>query len=354
MTTSEQASETLPTTSTGVRGVFSKARTYGLIAVVILLVIFNIFRIYNTISNTEVFVEQGIVQQEYLKSLNQALNVNLTQVSTIVIVAVGMTLVIATGGIDLSVGAVMAIAGQIAPLIFMGSITERFGIKVANALAMTIPLIAAAGVGLFNGFMVTRLKFQPIIATLVVYIGGRGVAQVLTNGYLQYFKNPGFQYIALGRPLGIPTQVFIMFAVVILANWLLRRTAFGQYVLAIGGNEKAAGLAGVPVNRVKTAVYVICGFLAGIAGLLVVAINSASDANLNGLAMELDAIAAVAVGGTPLSGGVATIWGTLLGALFIQLARFTLISVGVPYEFALVVNAAIILTAVYLQRQRNA
>lgn len=353
MTTSNQASSVSTTVRDGTRGLVGKARTYGIIAVVVLLIIFNIIRIWNTISNTATFIENDTVQQEFIRSLNQALNVNLTQVATIVIVGVGMTLVIATAGIDLSVGAIMAIAGQLAPLIFMGQIAERFGMGVANTLAIIIPLIVAAAFGMFNGFMVTRLRFQPIIATLVVYIGGRGIAQVLTNGYLQVFKNPDFQYIALGRPLGIPTQVYIMFAVVIVADLLLRRTSFGQYVLSIGGNERAARLAGVPVNRVKTAVYVISGFLSGIAGLIVVAINSASDANLNGLNIELDAIAAVAVGGTPLSGGIATIWGTLLGALFIQLARFTLISIGVPYEFALVVNAAIILTAVYLQRQRS-
>lgn len=353
MMVGERVPEASTSTKSVASGLLSKARRYGIVVVIILLVIFNIFRIYNTISHTQVYVDSGTVQQEYIKSLNQSLNVNLTQVATIVIVGVGMTLVIATGGIDLSVGAVMAIAGQIAPLIFMGTIAQRYGLGVANTLAIIVPLIVAAAVGMFNGFMVSQLRFQPIIATLVVYIGGRGIAQVLTNGYLQVFKNPDFQYIALGRPLGIPTQVYIMFVVVILAHLLLRRTSFGQYVLSIGGNERAAKLAGVPVNRVKTAVYVICGFLAGIAGLIVVAINSASDANLNGLNIELDAIAAVAVGGTPLSGGVATIWGTLLGALFIQLARFTLISVGVPYEFALVVNAMIILAAVYLQRQRT-
>jgi simple sugar transport system permease protein/ribose transport system permease protein len=202
--------------------------------------------------------------------------------------------------------------------------------------------------------MITRLRFQPIIATLVVFIGGRGIAQVLTNGYLQPFKNPDFQYIALGRPLAIPTQVYIMFAVVLIAAFVVGRTTFGRYLLAIGGNERAARLAGVPVNRVKTTVYVISGVLAGIAGLIVVAINAASDANLNGMNMELDAIAATAVGGTPLSGGHANILGTLLGALLIQLVRFSLISIGVPYEFALVVNAFIILVAVYFQRQKSA
>jgi ribose/xylose/arabinose/galactoside ABC-type transport system permease subunit len=252
------------------------------------------------------------------------------------------------------VGAVMAIAGQVAPLIFMGPIGQRYGMGVANTLAIIVPIAVAAVFGLLNGLMITRLKFQPIIATLVVYIGGRGIAQVMTNGYLQFFKNPGFQYIALGRPLGIPTQVYIMFVVVLLIGWIMRKSSFGSYVLAIGGNERAARLAGVPVVRIKTLVYVVSASLAGIAGLIWVAINSASDANLNGFGMELDAIAAVAVGGTSLSGGQATIFGTFLGALFIQLVQYTLISIGVPYEFALVVNALIILAAVYFQRTRNA
>ena len=333
---------------------WDRVRSYGILLAIILLVIFNIFRIHNLIAGTETFIERGTVGMEYARALQQAVNVNLTQVATIVIVGVGMTLVVATGGIDLSVGAVMAIAGQVAPLIFLGWIAERFGMTVANILALTIPLVVAGAFGLLNGLMITKLRFQPIIATLVVFIGGRGIAQVMTNGYLQPFKNPDFQYIALGRPLGIPTQVYIMFAVVLVAAFLVRRTTFGRHVLAIGGNERAARLAGVPVNRVKTSVYIISGVLAGVAGLIVVAINAASDANLNGANMELDAIAATAVGGTPLTGGQANILGTLLGALLIQLVRYTLISIGVPYEFALVVNAFIILLAVYFQRQKAA
>jgi ribose transport system permease protein len=351
MMTSEQTAVKVERNSLGKR--FQKVRTYGMLIVLLLLVGFNIFRIYRVVSTNETIVESGNVTEAFVKALNSALNVNLTQVATIVIVATGMTFVIATGGIDLSVGAIMAIAGQLAPLIFMGPIAERFGMAFANVLAIVVPIIIAGIFGLFNGLMITKLKFQPIIATLIVFIGGRGIAQVLTNGYLQFFKNPDFQYIALGRPLGIPTQVYIMFVVVLVAWYVMRSTSFGQYVLAVGGNEKAARLAGVPVNKVKTAVYVISGALAGIAGLIVVAINSASDANLNGMLIELDAIAATAVGGTPLSGGQASILGTFLGALLIQMVKFTLLSIGVPYEFALVVNAGIILIAVYVQTKRT-
>jgi ribose transport system permease protein len=283
----------------------------------------------------------------------QTLNVNLTQVCTIVIVAIGMTLVIATGGIDLSVGSLMAIAGALAPMIFMGKIVAIPNIYLAVALAMVIPVLAAGLLGLFNGWLVSSFRIQPIVATLVLFIAGRGIAQVLTNGNLQTFRVPEFQWIGLARPFGIPAQVIIMAILVAVAAWVLRRTVFGRSILAVGGNEKASELAGIAVSKVKLAVYAISGLCAGLAGLIVIAINSSSDANLVGLGMELDAIAAVAVGGTLLSGGKATVIGTLLGALTIQLVRYTLLANGVPDAAALVVKAGIIALAVWLQQQNR-
>lgn len=281
----------------------------------------------------------------------QTLNVNLTQVATVVIVAVGMTLVIATGGIDLSVGALMAISGAVAPMLFLHPPFGNAALGVG--LAFVVPVLVAGVFGLFNGSLVTRFGIQPFIATLILFIAGRGIAQVMTNGQLQTFSNSSFGYIGLGRPFGIPFQVLLMLAVVALFAWVMARTVFGRHVLAVGGNEAAARLAGIPTNRVKLAVYGISGLLAGLAGLIVIAINSSSDANQVGLNMELDAIAAVAVGGTALTGGRATILGTLLGALIIQLIRYTLLARGVPDSAALVVKAAIILVAVYIQRQRR-
>ncbi len=283
----------------------------------------------------------------------QTLNVNLTQVCTIVIVAVGMTLVIATGGIDLSVGSLMAIAGALAPMIFMGKLVAVGSIHAAVALAMFVAVAVAALLGAFNGWLISRFRIQPIVGTLVLFIAGRGIAQVMTNGNLQVFKVPEFQVIGLGRVFGLPVQVILMAVIVAAAAWALRRTIFGRQVLAIGGNERAARLAGIATTRVRIAVYALSGALAGVAGLIVIAINSASDANLVGLGMELDAIAAVAVGGTLLSGGRATIIGTLLGALTIQLVRYTLLANGVPDAAALVVKAAIIIAAVWLQERRR-
>ena len=283
----------------------------------------------------------------------QTLNVNLTQVCAIVIVGVGMTLVIATGGIDLSVGALMAIAGALAPLIFLGKLFPLPHPGVGIALAFVVPVLIAGALGWFNGWLVTRLRIQPIIATLVLFIAGRGIAQVFTNGNLQVFNLPSFQFIGLGRVFGIPFQAILMIIIVAAAAWMLRRTVFGRQILAIGGNEKAARLSGIPVASVKQRVYLISGLLSGIAGLIVIARNSAADANLVGLGMELDAIAAVAVGGTLLTGGRATVIGTLVGALIIQLVRYTLLANGVPDAAALVAKAAIIVLAVWLQRQSH-
>ncbi len=284
----------------------------------------------------------------------QTLNVNLTQVATIVIVGVGMTLVIATGGIDLSVGSMMAISGAIAPLIFLGTAVHISEIHLSVAVAMIVAVATAGAFGWFNGWLITRFRIQPIIATLVLFIAGRGIAQVSTNGNLQPFKLGEFQWIGLGRWLGVPVQVVIMIALVAIAAWVLRRSLFGRQILAIGGNEQAARLSGIPVARVKRWVYCISGLCSGIAGLVVIAINSSSDANLVGLGMELDAIAAVAVGGTLLSGGRATVTGTLVGALIIQLVRYTLLSNGVPDDVAKLVKAALIVLAVWLQRQSRA
>ncbi len=280
----------------------------------------------------------------------QTLNVNLTQVATIVIVSVGMTLVIATGGIDLSVGSLMAISGALAPLIFL----SPFGVAnpaIGNLLAFVVPIAAAGLLGAFNGWFITRFRVQPIVGTLVMFIAGRGIGQVMTNGNLQVFHNPTFQFIGLGRIAGVPFQVIVMLALVAAAAWAVRKTLFGREILAVGGNERAARLSGVPVNRVKRWVYAISGLCAGVAGLVVISINSSSDANLVGLGMELDAIAAVAVGGTPFTGGQASVVGSLIGALLIQLVRYTLLANGVPDAAALVVKGAIIAGAVWSQQR---
>ena len=280
----------------------------------------------------------------------QTVSGNLTQVTTTIIVAAGMTLVIATGGIDLSVGSLMAIAGAVAPLVFTGRI-PALPQALAVPLAFVLPVALTGALGWCNGVLVTRLRVQPIVATLILFTAGRGLAQVVTDGRLQVFANPSFQAIGLGHVLGVPVQVILMLLITAAIAWTMRRTVFGRHVLAVGGNERAAALAGIEIDRVKLRVYVLSGACAGVAGLIVVAINSSSDANAVGLGTELDAIAAVAVGGTLLSGGRASVTGTLIGALIIQIVRYMLLANGVPDAAAMVVKAGLILLAVGLQRQ---
>jgi ribose/xylose/arabinose/galactoside ABC-type transport system permease subunit len=307
-------------------------RRYGVVVALLVLLVFNAAFTPNFLSW-------------------QTVNVNLTQACAIVIVAVGMTLVVASGGIDLSVGSLMAISGALAPLVFTGALFPLPSHGAGIALAFVLPVVVAALLGLFNGWLVTRFSIQPIVATLVLFIAGRGIAQVVTNGNLQVFKEPGFQVVGLGRILGVPVQVVLMAVIVAVAAFVLTRTLYGRQLLAVGGNARAAHLSGIGVRRVRCLAYVASGALAGVAGLIVIARNGASDANLVGLGMELDAIAAVAVGGTLLSGGRASMIGTLLGALVIQLVRYTLLANGVPDAAALVVKAVLIIAAVWIQQR---
>lgn len=283
----------------------------------------------------------------------QTLYVNLTQVATVAIVAIGMTLVIASGGIDLSVGALMALAGTIAPMIFLSEYAASSPV-MGLFLAISVALLAAALAGLFNGFLISHYKIQPIIATLILFISGRGIAQVLTNGELQTFDNAAFEFIGTGRVFGIPVQAIITIVLALSVAWFLKRSIYGRFLLAVGGNEKAAELAGVPTKKIKLFTYMVCGLLAGIAGLITTAINSASDANQTGQLMELDAISAAIVGGVLLTGGKAPILGAVLGAAIIQLVGYTLLANGVHDAVAMVAKAVIIIVAVYLQQVRGA
>ena len=299
---------------------------YGVLVACILLLLIN-----------------GIFTPNFLRF--QTLAINLQQMSSTTIVAIGMTLVIATGGIDLSVGSVMAIAGALAPLLFLHIANPLLGI----VLALLIPLLAGALCGIFNGWLVARIKLQPIIATLILFTAGRGIAQVLTNGAGQPFTNPAFSWIGQGNFLGLPVQSYLMVILLVVFSLIVQRTSLGRYIQATGGNAEAARLAGVPVTRTRMTVYVITGVLAALAGLIVVALNSNSDPSSVGLNVELNAIAAVAIGGTSLLGGEARIFGTFLGALISQLIYTFLVGNNVPQAVALVVNAIIILVAVYFQ-----
>lgn len=285
----------------------------------------------------------------------QTFYINITQVTPIAIVAIGMCLVIASGGggIDISVGAVLALAGAIAPFIFMSEFGLSYPI-VGLILAIFVPLIVASLCGLFNGFLVSHYNIQPMIATLILFISGRGLAQVLTNGDIQTFTNTSFQFLGTGRVLGIPVQALILLIITFGVSFYIKKSKFGRYLLAVGGNDKAAKLCGLPTHKVKLIIYSFCGFCAGIAGIFTTAINSASDANTAGLMMELDGIAGAVVGGTVMTGGNAPVIGAVIGAFVIQIMTYTLLANGVSDSVAMVAKAAIIIGAIYLQMRNQA
>jgi simple sugar transport system permease protein/ribose transport system permease protein len=269
----------------------------------------------------------------------------LLQLSTVLLVAVGMTLVIATRGIDLSVGSVMALAGAIA-----ATQLDRPG---GGGLLVAVPLalLGAVVVGVVNGVLVARARVQPIVVTLATLIGVRGLAQIVSrDGELVTVADATFARLGQGALGPVPVPVLVALAACVAAAVVLRDTAFGRYVLAVGGNAPAARLAGVPVTRTLVSVYAASALLAGIAGLVVVARLGASDAAKIGQNVELDAIAAAVVGGTTLAGGRATIVGTVVGALIMQVIATSFNMLLVPYAWSLALKAAILLAAVYLQR----
>jgi galactofuranose transport system permease protein len=271
------------------------------------------------------------------------LRLQLVQVAPVAIVAIGMTLVIATEGIDLSVGSTMALAAALIPL-YIG-----YGAWPAIAIG----LLAGVAVGLVNGGLVAFAGMQPIIATLGLLVAGRGLALVFANGRLVELFDPTLSALGNSAVLGLPISVLIVLGVAVVAGIVMRRAAFGRRVLATGGNRAAATLAGLPVKRTLLTVYAVSGCLAAVAGVLSTARQGASDPSFVGLLIELSAITAVVVGGTPLSGGRVRIIGTLMGALLMQLITATLIQHNLPDSTARMVQAAIIVVAVYVQRGRS-
>jgi len=271
------------------------------------------------------------------------LRLQLVQVVPVAIVAVGMALVIGTGGIDLSAGSTMALAAALIPL-YLG-----YGVWPAIGVA----LAAGAAVGLVNGWLVAFAGMQPIIATLGLLVAGRGLALVFADGRLVEIFDPALGALGNDAVLGVPLSVLVVVAVTAAAGLVMRRAAFGLRVLAIGGNRAAATLAGLPVRRTLVTVYAVSGLLAAVAGVLSTARQGASDPSFVGLLIELSAITAVVVGGTPLSGGRVRVLGTLAGALLMQLITATIIQHDLPDSIARMVQAAIIVTAVYVQRGRS-
>jgi galactofuranose transport system permease protein len=265
-----------------------------------------------------------------------SLRLQLVQVAPIIVVSLGMAMVIGTGGIDLSVGAVMALTAAIIPLY----------IGYGTLGAIGAGLLAGVLVGALNGTVISRIGVQPIIATLAVMVGGRGLANIL-GGQIKSIRDPGFRELGSGKLLGIPWVVLVAIVVTVVVWAVMTRTTYGRQLVAIGGNARASSLAGLPVARVLTTVYIVSAFLAAVAGVLLVARNQASDPTRLGQLVELTAITAVVVGGTPLTGGQVRVLGTVAGALLMQLITFTLVAHDITDSVAQMVQAVIVVLAVY-------
>lgn len=262
----------------------------------------------------------------------------------VALLAVGMTVVIATKGIDLSVGAVMAICGAVAA----ASSVRGDPLLVTLLLAVGTGLIC----GVWNGFLVSVLNIQPIIATLVLMVAGRGIAQLVTEGAILTFNDPGLIFIGSGSFLGLPMPVVIWLAFGIAVALLVRRTALGILIEAVGINRRASTLSGIQTPLLLMAAYMLSGLCAAVAGLIVTADIRGADANNAGLWLELDAILAVVVGGTSLLGGRFSIVASLIGAMIIQAVNTGILSSGFPPEFNLIIKAAIIVIILVIQSPR--
>ncbi|MFG1798284.1 ABC transporter permease [Nocardia sp. NPDC049149] len=265
----------------------------------------------------------------------------------LVLISVGMTLVIATRGIDLSVGAVVAIAGALACR-RIESLTDQNAVG-GVLLAVTLALAVAAALGLWNGILVARLRIQPIVATLILMVAGRGLAQLLTEGQIITVNSGPYHVLGGGFLLALPVPVLIVAVVTVLVVVLLRRTALGLLLESVGGNAEAARLVGVRAGGLIAGTYLVCACCAAVAGLMISSNVSAADGNNAGLWIELDAILAVVLGGTALTGGRFHLGGTVLGALVIQTLTTTIYTIGVSPETTLLFKALVVIAVCLIQ-----
>ncbi|MBP7336656.1 ABC transporter permease [Niveispirillum sp.] len=259
----------------------------------------------------------------------------------VMLLAVGMAPVIATRGIDLSVGAVMAIAGAVAAA------------TVNAGHAWPVAILAALGTGLacglWNGVLVTIFRMQPIVATLILMVAGRGIAQMITQGRVLTFTDAGLAGVSSASLLGLPLPVLLALAAAIGTGLLVRGTALGLFIESVGTSPRAARLAGVPAPALLIGVYVWSGLMAALAGLIATADIRGADANNAGLWLELDAILAVVIGGTSLYGGRFSIGLSVLGALILQGMRTCILRSGLPPELNLLLMAVVVALVLVVQ-----
>lgn len=279
----------------------------------------------------------------------------LRQISVNICISVGMTLVVLTAGIDLSVGSILSFSGAVAAGLLKSGISfPENDLFIGFTLLGTVlaGLIIGSFLGFFNGWVITKFKVPPFVATLAMLTVARGFTMLWTKGYPISSLGTDFAYIGTGWFLGIPILVWIAVVVVIAAMIISNKTALGRYIYAIGGNENAAKLSGININKVKIIVYTLAGALAAIGGIMVTSRLDSAQPNA-GMSYELDAIAAVVIGGTSLSGGRGTIIGTVLGAIIIGVLNNGLVLLDVSPFWQQVVKGMVILLAVMIDKANS-
>jgi ribose transport system permease protein len=310
----------------------------------------NFARFRSLIALALMTVALGVASEKFL-TVDNGLNV-LRQISINVCLSLGMTLVILSGGIDLSVGSVLALSGAVAA----GLLKNGLALPAFNALlqftvfgAIVAGLIVGVALGTFNGLMITRLNLPPFVATLGMLSIARGLTMLWTGGFPVTGLGSSFGVMGTGQWLGVPMPVWIGAALVTIFVIVTRRTRFGRHIYAVGGNERAALLSGLIVNRIKLLVYALGGGLAAVAGLLVTSRLDSATPNA-GSGYELDSIAAVVIGGTSLDGGRGSVWGTVLGCLIIGVLNNGLVLLEVSPFWQQVIKGGVILAAVAIDK----
>lgn len=284
-------------------------------------------------------------------TVSDGLNV-LRQVSVNLCLSIGMTMIILSGGIDLSVGSVLALCGAVAASLLKNGITISHW-NVTLQFTVFGAVVAGIGVGMaagwVNGLVITRLRVPPFVATLGMLSIARGLTQVWTGNYPITNLGDTVDNIGKGYWLGLPIPAWIAATLTLISAFALKRTRFGRNLYAIGGNERAAMLSGLSVDRMKRTVYMLGGALAAVGGLLSAARVNAADPKV-GIGYELDSIAAVVIGGTSISGGRGSIWGTVLGCLTIGVLNTGLVMLGISNDWQLVVKGVVIIATVTVDR----
>ncbi len=322
---------------------WKKLTAHRLFMPTVCLLVVLLVNVIETPNFFDISMKNGVLYGYMVDVVNRA--------SELVIVAIGMTLVTASsGGQDISVGAVMAVAAAVCCQILSGGQVTTNEFMNPLFLAILVALIAAAVCGAFNGFLVAKLNIQPMVATLILFTAGRGIAQLVTQGQITYVRVD--TYKIMGGYIGkcpIPTPVFFAIAAIIIVNIALKKTALGLYIESVGINGSASRLVGLNSTRIKFLTYVLCGLLAGIAGVLASSRIYSADANNIGLNLEMDAILAVALGGNVLSGGKFSLMGSVIGAYTIQALTTTLYAMNVSADQLPVYKAIVVVIIVVLQ-----